>query len=153
MFAQGFSRNIDSVLSRRFNLKIEIFQINPLERYIFFNKKIQSSPHFIPRSFVHNDRQMLRVKRCPLMYLRCNIARITINFTATIRTRSRFVVEKGIFLRILLIKNVKILDSLEPEGAVNLSAPRPEGRGLLKVHPEPRFHTCLKRRGFPRSNG
>jgi len=32
---------------------------------------------------------------------------------------------------------------------VNLSAPRPEGRGLLKVHPEARFLALpLKRRGF-----
>jgi hypothetical protein len=36
---------------------------------------------------------------------------------------------------------------------VNLSAPRPKGRGLLKVHPEPRFRPRLERGGFARSNG
>jgi len=36
---------------------------------------------------------------------------------------------------------------------VNLSTPRPKGRGLLEVHPEPRLLPHLERRGFARSNG
>ncbi len=31
---------------------------------------------------------------------------------------------------------------------MNLSAPRPKGRGLLKVHPEPRFFTPPSKTGL-----
>jgi len=41
----------------------------------------------------------------------------------------------------------------EEEEEVNLSTPRPKGRGLLEVHPEPRLLPHLKRWGFAQPNG
>jgi len=35
-----------------------------------------------------------------------------------------------------------------PNKRVNLSTPRPEGRGLLEVHPEPRFPTPPSKAGL-----